>query len=302
MKLYDLIIIGGGPAGLTAAVYAARKMMKTLLVSENIGGQPLKSSAIENYLGYSYISGIELVAKFTEHVEKFSIEKELAKVNKVTKLNNDFKVIAKDKTFKGKTVIIASGKSPRYLNVPGEKEFFGRGVTYCATCDAPLFSGMDVAVIGGGNAALDAASQLALIASKVHIISLSSWTGDPITQKKIKEFKNVHPWIGYQTLQIEGDKFVQGIVIEKIESGEKKKIPLQGIFVEIGSIPNSQIVEGLVELNEQKEIIVNCKCETNVPGLFAAGDVTNVPEKQIIIAAGEGAKAVLSASKYLLET
>lgn len=297
-KIYDLVIIGAGPAGITAAVYAARKKMDPLVVTKDIGGQASLSGDIQNYTGYQFITGPELAIKFEEHMRKFNFEiKENEEVKELISKKGTFLVKTDKDNYQAKTVIVASGKRSRELGVTGEREFRNKGLTYCATCDGPLFAGRDVAVIGGGNSALDAALQLTKIANKIYVINITdNLTGDGIMQGKIRADKKVFIFNNSRVKKILGDSFVQAIKIE--EDKEEKVLDVQGIFVEIGLIPNSEFASYL-EKNERKEIIVNQRNETNVPGIFAAGDVTNVPEKQIIIAAGEGAKAVLSTFRYL---
>lgn len=297
-KIYDLIIIGAGPAGITAAVYAARKKMDILVITKDIGGQASWSGDIQNYTGYQFISGPELAIKFEEHMRKFDFEiKENEEVKEVTSRNEKLFIKTDKDNYQTKVAIVASGKKSRELGVPGEQEFKNKGLTYCATCDGPLFAGRDVAVIGGGNSALDAALQLIKIVNRIYIINFTdNLTGDGIMQEKIRANKKVSIFNNSRVKEILGDSFVQAIKIE--EDKEEKTLDVQGIFVEIGLIPNSDFAVDL-EKNERKEIVVNQRNETNIPGVFAAGDVTNVPEKQIIIAAGEGAKAVLSAFRYL---
>lgn len=297
-KIYDLVIIGAGPAGITAAVYAARKKMDPLVVTKDIGGQASLSGDIQNYTGYQFITGPELAIKFEEHMRKFNFEiKENEEVKELISKKGTFLVKTDKDNYQAKTVIAASGKRSRELGVSGEREFRNKGLTYCATCDGPLFAGRDVAVIGGGNSALDAALQLTKIANKIYVINITdNLTGDGIMQGKIRADKKVFIFNNSRVKKILGDSFVQAIKIE--EDKKEKVLDVQGIFVEIGLIPNSEFASSL-EKNERKEIIVNQRNETNVPGIFAAGDVTNVPEKQIIIAAGEGAKAVLSTFRYL---
>lgn len=300
--MYELVIIGGGPAGMTAAVYAARKKLNSLIVTPSFGGQALYSVEVENYLGYHFVSGQELMARFQEHMARFPLDTELASVVELKKKNEgSFSVKTdRDKEFEAKTIVIASGKIPRKLQVPGEDRFLNRGVTYCVTCDGPLFAEMDVAVIGAGNAALDAALQMSKISSKVSLISLEAWRGDEITQEKVRSASNVAPFIGYDPIRISGQDLVESIVIKEVATGNEVEIPVRGIFVEIGSLPATSFCRDLVELNEHGEIVINCHNETSVPGVFAAGDVSAIPEKQIIIAAGEGAKSVLNAYKYLI--
>ncbi|MFA5142658.1 MAG: FAD-dependent oxidoreductase [Candidatus Omnitrophota bacterium] len=296
--LYDLIIIGAGPAGITAAVYAARKRMDFVVITNDIGGQTAWSGDIENYTGYQFVTGPDLVNKFEEHMKKFDVSvREGEQVADIKKKGGDIIVKTDKGEYEARAVIIASGKISRQLGVPGEKEFKNKGLTYCATCDAPLFSGKDVAIIGGGNSALDAALQLIKIARQVYIINIASQMGgDAVMREKVTANGKVKVLNNAQVTAISGDKMVTAIKIK--QEGKEREIPVEGIFVEIGLSPNSGFAK-VVETNEQGEIKVNCRNQTNVPGIFAAGDVTDVPEKQIIIAAGEGSKAALSAFKYL---
>jgi len=299
--MYDLIIIGAGPAGITASVYAARKKMDFLVISKDIGGQTALSGDIENYTGYQFITGPELTVKFEEHMRKYGTGlKEGEEVTEIKKKGSVVSVKTDKGAYEAKTAIIASGKRSKELGVPGEKEFKNRGLTYCATCDGPLFSGKDVAVIGGGNSGLDATLQLVRIANHVYLINAASGlTGDAIMQEKIKKNDKVSILNNTQITAVLGDKFVKEV---KTKGEDKEKsLAVQGVFVEIGLIPNSEFTKG-PDKNEQGEIKVNSCNETNIPGIFAAGDVTDVPEKQIIIAAGEGSKAVLSVFKYLMQT
>jgi alkyl hydroperoxide reductase subunit F len=299
--MYDLIIIGGGPAGMTAAVYAARKRLNTLLLSKDIGGQVNWALDVENYMGYQFIEGAELIHKFEKQVEQFPIDLKVGEVvSKLLRKDSVFEVRTDSgATYEAKAVIIATGKRPRQLNVPGEEKFKGKGVTYCATCDGPLFSGMKVAVIGGGNSALEAADDMVKIAEHVYLVSLTPLTSDPILIDRVKAAKNLTMLLEHEVLVITGDKFVDGVRVRDLKSKEEKELKVRGVFVEIGLIPNSELSRGVSAQNQIGELEVNCADETDVPGLFAAGDVTNVPEKQIVIAAGEGAKAALRAHRYL---
>ncbi len=295
----DLIIVGAGPAGITAAVYAARKKLDFSVFSKDIGGQAAWSGDIENFTGYQFITGPDLAQKFKEHLEKFNFDlQEGVEVSKVERNKQFFDVITSgSERFAAKTLILASGKRPRFLSVPGESEYKNRGVTYCATCDGPIFSNKVVAVIGGGNSALDAALQMMRIASHVYLINITDkLTGDPAMQEKIIAAKNVEISNSSKVLEVFGEKFVKGIKVETM--GEVREIQLEGVFIEIGSVPNSDMID-FVDKNQLQEIVINCANETSAPGVFAAGDVTNVPEKQIIVAAGEGAKATLAAFRYL---
>lgn len=299
--MYDMIIIGAGPAGLSASIYAARKQLKTLLVSTDIGGQINNTLGIENYLGYQFIEGPELIDKFNTQIDKYPIEQKIGdKVIRLDKVKGGFQVITEDGTkYKSKVAIFAAGKKPKKLNIPGEAEFTSKGVSYCAICDGPVFARKRVAVIGGGNSALEAVLDLVKITEHVDMVSLTQLTGDRVLIDQLKGFKNLDTYIEYKTQKIEGKVFVTSMTIEEIKSKEKKKLNLSGVFIEIGMVPNSEPVKQLIKLNKFGEVPVNCSCETELAGLYAAGDVTNVPEKQIVVAAGEGAKAVLQAHRYL---
>lgn len=296
--IYDLVIIGAGPAGITAAVYAARKKMNFLVVTRDIGGQAAWSGDIENYTGYQFVTGPELAMKFEEHMRKYDFKiKENEEAAEVSK-KEDLVFIRTDKeSYRARTAIIASGKRSREMGVPGEKEFKNRGITYCATCDGPLFSGKDVAVIGGGNSALDAALQLIKIANHVYIINITpDLRGDGIMLEKVRQSEKVSIMNSTRVKSVLGDKMVSAVKVERDKKEETLKV--EGVFVEIGLIPNSDFVIG-PDKNELGEVKVSPRNETSVPGVFAAGDVTDVAEKQIIIAAGEGSKAALSAFRYL---
>jgi len=297
----ELIIIGGGPAGMTAAVYAARKQIDALLISKDIGGQALWSASVENYMGYQYIEGFELMAKFEEQMKQFPVEQKIGQeVAALSRQNAGFEVrTANGESYQAKAVIVATGKRPRQLNVPGEERLKGRGVTYCAICDGPLFAGQKVAVIGGGNSALEAADDIVKIAEHVYLVSLTPFTGDQALIDKIRDASNLTAFLEHEVAAIDGESLVEAITIRGIKGGEEKRLEVGGVFIEIGMIPSSDLSKGIVRLNELGEIEINCATDTGIPGLFAAGDVTNAPEKQILVAAAEGAKAALQAHKYL---
>ena len=297
-KIYDIIIIGAGPAGITASVYAARKRMDLLVLTGDIGGQTTWSGDVENYTGYQFITGADLAAKFEEHMKTYKVPvKQGEEVTAIRKEGNVVIVNTQKAEYRAKTVVIASGKRSKELGVPGEKEFRNKGITYCATCDGPLFAGKDVAVIGGGNSALDAVLQLVNIASRIYVINITrELQGDAIMREKVAASDKVTVFNDAKVTEVLGDKFVKAVKMEK--DGTERTLDVQGVFSEIGLVPNSGFAEGFGK-NELGEIKVNCRTETNVPGIFAAGDVTNVPEKQIIIAAGEGAKAALEAFRYI---
>jgi alkyl hydroperoxide reductase subunit F len=299
--MYELIIIGAGPAGMTAAVYAARKKLNTLLISYDIGGQVLWTAGVENYMGYQFIEGPELMQKFEEQVKQFPIDMKTGeRVSSLSQTNGGFKARTdKGESYQARAAIIATGKRPRQLNVPGEEKLRGRGVTYCAICDGPLFAGENVAVIGGGNSALEATEDMVKIAEHVYLVSLTPLTGDQMLIDKVKDTNNLTMFLEHEVLEIKGESRVKGIKIRDLKSKQERELDVGGIFIEIGLIPNSESFKGIVHLNSLGEIEVNCANETGVTGLYAAGDVTNVPEKQIVVAAGEGAKAALKAHRYL---
>lgn len=301
--MYDVLIIGAGPAGLSAGVYCARKMMDTLVVSSNIGGQATWSWEVENYLGYQLITGVELVERFREHLDVFKVELWEGR-NAVSLAANrgGFTVVTdRDGELSARMVIVASGKIPRLLGVPGEDTYRGRGVAYCSTCDGPLFRGKKVAVVGGGNSALDAALQLNQIAEKVYLVAAEdSLGGDEIRRNQVMAAGKVEVLLSSRVTAIRGETFVKAIDLDR--GGENSALEVSGVFIEIGSIPSTSFLPPEVELNELGEVVIDSNNRSSVPGLFAAGDVTNVVEKQIIIAAGEGAKAALSAYSWLVES
>jgi len=302
-KIYELIIIGGGPAGLTAAVYSARKRIDTLLVTKDIGGQVVLTAEVENYMGYEYITGKELIEKFKQQVYQFPIAiKENTEVIQIEKEDKIFTVgTSAGENYRSKAIIIASGKRSRPLNVNGEKELVGRGVSYCSVCDAPLFAERDVAVIGGGNSGLTAVVDLIKIAHKIYLIEFfPSLMADSVLVDRAEKSGKVEIFSGYEVVEILGKEKVSSIKIKSRQTGGIEILTVQGVFIEIGLIPNSGFVKDVVKLNDRGEIIVDCACRTNMSGVFAAGDVTTVPEKQIVVAAGEGAKAALGAYGYLL--
>lgn len=299
--MYELIIVGGGPAGMTAAVYAARKKLNTLLISKDIGGQPLTTSAVENYMGYQFIEGPELMAKFEEQVRQFPIDVQSGReVRRVCPVDGGFDVeVGGGEHYRAKAVIVATGKRPRELAVPGEERLRGRGVSYCAVCDGPLFARKRVAVVGGGNSALEAANDLVRLAEHVYLISLTPLTGDQVLIDRLEGVPNISFFLEHEVLEIVGQNVVEALTIRDLKTGAQRRLEVAGVFVEIGLVPNSDLLRGVAQINKEGEVVVNCLNETGIPGLYAAGDVTNVPEKQIVVAAGEGAKAALQAHRYL---
>ena len=300
--IYDLIIVGGGPAGITAGIYGARYKLKTLLITKDFGGQIAKKAVpIENYPGFKEISGLELIQKFKEHLEKFKIDTEIDLVIKIEK-NKNFSVLTKNgKKFESKSVIIASGADPRPLKVQGEKEFIGKGVSYCTVCDAPLFKEKTAAVIGGGNAGFEAAIALSRWAKKIYILEYGERVmADLENQELAKKMGKVEIITNALLKEIKGERFVNAIIYQDRKTGENKELKVEGVFVEIGSQPASSFAGDLVDFNEKGEIKVDFETfQTKTPGLFAAGDVNEGKYKQIVTAAGEGAKAALAAAEYL---
>ncbi len=300
--MYDLIIVGAGPAGMTAAIYAARQKLKFLILSLDIGGQMSWSAEVDNYPGVPDQSGIALVQKFNKHLKDYKIEIKTAEVVKVERKGKLCIVKTKRGKYECKAVIIASGKKPRKLNVEGEEKLVGKGLSYCATCDAPLYKNKDVAIIGGGNSGLEAALFLAKHARKVYVLDIQKkLMGEPYLKGKVKEERKISVITEARTTEILGSKTVSGLKYE--QRGQEKKLAVQGIFVEIGLITEADFIK--VKKNKWKEIMIFRSTRTHeenmtsLPGIFAAGDCTDIPSKQIIVAAGEGCKAALAAFDYI---
>lgn len=303
--LYDIIIIGGGPAGAAAAVYTTRKRLKTLLITEKFGGQSVVSSSIENWIGEPTISGSELSERLRKHVQAQSnIEIEEQKVTEVVEGPNCTYEVKSDRggSYRSKALIVASGAHRRRLQIPGENEFDGKGVAFCSTCDAPFYNGLDVAVVGSGNSALETVVDLLPYAKKVYsIIRSEKLKGDPINQVKVAQSEKVQVIRDAEVKEIVGNQNVTGLRYKSRKAGESKELAVSGVFVEIGLIPNSEFIRGLVDMNEAGEIVVDhATGQTSKIGIFVAGDVTNDPFKQNNIAAGDGARAALSAYDYVL--
>jgi len=302
--MYDLIIIGGGPAGVAAGVYAARKKIKTLLIAKEFGGQSMVSADVQNWIGTKSISGFEL-AQMLEHHVRAQEDIEVLSDELVTTVSGDTAkfIIGTEsgKQFESKTLLLTSGSRRRKLGILGEKEFDGRGVVYCSTCDAPIFKGKEVAVIGGGNAGLEAARDLLPYASKIYLLHRGdTLKGDLLTQEKVKADPKVSIILSAQMEEVFGASFVEGLRYTDSISGERRELAVQGVFVEIGSLPNSDFVKGLVALNQYGEITVDHKTQrTSLLGIWAAGDVTDVLYKQNNISAGDAVKAVLNIYDYL---
>jgi len=299
--MHDIIIVGAGAAGMSAAIYACRRKLKTLVISADIGGQTLLTSHIDNYPGIYDLSGPALMKKFSDHMRKYGPDFVPGKVVKLEKEGDNFIVkLANEERYESKAVILAYGKIPRTLGIEGEERFMGRGVSTCAICDAPLFQDKIVAVVGGGNSALEAALSLADIAKKVYLIHRrKEFRGDEVTQDKIKTSKKIELVLEHIPKEIKGERFVERLIIENINDKSVKELHVWGVFLEIGYIIKADFIEGLVKTNEKNEIIINNLCETSCPGIFAAGDNTDVPYKQTVVSAGEGVKAALTAYGYV---
>lgn len=300
--LYDLIIIGAGPAGMTAAIYAARRKIKFLILSLDIGGQMGWSSEVDNYPGLPDTTGIEIVNRFNKHLKDYNIKVKLGEVVKLSKRGKICVIKTKKGVYETKAVIVACGKKPKKLGVPGEEEFINKGISYCATCEAPLYKDKRVVVIGGGNAGLEAALFLAKHAKKVYILEMQpKLGGEPYLKDRVLADKKISVITGAKTKEVLGNKFISGLKYEKQD--EEKILKIEGIFVEIGLITEVSFTN--VKKNKWDEIMIFRSTKTHeenltsLPGVFAAGDVTDIPSKQIVAAAGEGCKAVLAAFDYI---
>lgn len=303
-EIFDTIIIGAGASGITAAIYAVRKNLKVLMLTKNIGGQAALSGDVENYPGFTMITGAELARRFREELMNFENQglwvKEGVEVVDLSGADPDFMVKTSDGgAYHGKTVIIASGRIPKMLNIPGEKEFYGKGVATCTACDAPFYKDKDVAIVGGGNSALDAAYTLEKVARSVTIINITeALRGDEILLKKVNTSPKVKILNDHEALEILGDQVVGGIKIKDRKSQLEQILPVSGVFVEIGWSP-STLFDKLTDKNERGEIEVDEYGATSVPGIYACGDVNNIWGEQIVIAAGEGAKTALRVAEHL---
>jgi alkyl hydroperoxide reductase subunit F len=303
---YDVVIVGGGPAGASAAVYSARKGIRTALVAERFGGQVMDTLGIENFISVKATEGPKLVSALEEHVKDYEVDIiNLQKVRKLFKNGGPFYEVQLESGAKldSKSVILATGARWRELGVPGEKEFRGKGVAYCPHCDGPLFKGKKVAVIGGGNSGVEAAIDLAGIVGSVTLVEFApSLKADQVLINKLNSLPNVEIILNAETKNIFGETKVVGFNYIDRQTNQEKSINVEGIFVQIGLIPNTDWLKGTLALNQYGEIEVNQKGETSLPGVFAAGDVTTTPYKQIIIAMGEGSKAALGAFDHLIRS
>lgn len=298
--IYDLIIIGGGPAAINAGLYALRKGLTTAIICKNFGGHVKDTVNIENYLGFLNIDGYDLMEKFKDQLLQFdcsvhefveAIKVETGEIKKVTTDDNN--------VYRSRTLLIATGSNHRILKVPGEKELFGMGLSYCAICDGPLFRGREVAIAGGGNSAVGAAIDLSKTCKKIMIIHRSKFRADKVLRDRLAMCSNIEIYLEHQILEVLGKDSVEGVRALDKKAGKEKIIATDALFIEIGLVPNSSFVKGVVDINEFGEIEIDNTGATSYPGIFAAGDVTTSPFKQIVIASSEGAIAALSASEYI---
>ena len=305
---FDVLVVGGGPAGAAAAIYAARKGIRTGVAAERFGGQVLDTMAIENFISVQHTEGPKLASALEAHVREYEVDiMNLQRATKLVPAGADGLVevqLENGASLKSKTVILSTGARWRQMNVPGENEYRNKGVAYCPHCDGPLFKGKRVAVVGGGNSGIEAAIDLAGIVSHVTVLEFDSkLRADQVLQAKLNSLPNVKVVLNAQTTEVLGDgQKVTGLVYTDRVGGDSHRVELEGIFVQIGLLPNTDWLKGTVELSPRGEIIVDAKGQTSIPGVFAAGDVTTVPYKQIVIAVGEGAKASLAAFDHLIRT
>nr|WP_321409129.1 FAD-dependent oxidoreductase [uncultured Carboxylicivirga sp.] len=299
-QIYDLIIIGGGPAGLTAAVYASVLKIDTFFITSDIGGQAIDTSKIKNYMGFDFISGPMLINKFKDQfLKEHYLSHKIDRVVKLERMNNIFEITTlEQQKLLARAVIVASGMKKRKLSIPGEDRLQRKGICYSSVHDIDMFKGSNVSVVGGGNSGVQTAHDLQQIGCNVTLITMGKMIADPKNIEKIKD--NVKIIEEHIITEIQGEDSVEGISIKSEQTGETIYIPCKGVFIQVGFLPNTEFCKDLVNLNEKGEIIIDAECSTSTEGLFACGDVTNV-YKRIIIASGEGAKAVLSAKKYLLD-
>lgn len=300
-RQYDVIIIGGASAGLSAAIYTSRQGLRTLIITKDIGGQALLTDTIENYPGFKSGGGSELMNSFREQAEKYGTS---FVYEEVTELNyaedSCFEIVTNRTSYETCALILAFGKTPRDLGVPGEPEFKGKGVSYCAICDGPLYSEKTVAVIGSGNPALDATAMLESIAKKVFMVHRGQKpVGDASLIERLRSSSKVEFVGSAQVRELRGDRKVKKVILEQGQEKKEKEVEVDGVFVEMGYVTRTEFLKDILELNGLGEIVVSKDCTTSMPGIFAAGDITDIPFKQAVISAGMGATAALSAYNYV---
>ncbi len=300
---YDLIIVGGGPAGLTAAVYASTMKMNVFLIAKDLGGQAVDSTKIENYMGYDFITGPQLIEKFQDQlVRSHYIDHVISEVEKIEPVEEGFRITTSELiTYAAEAVIITTGMTRKKLGADGEERFQRKGVFYGNIQDLSFAQDKDVAVIGGGNSALQLVENLHSMARSIHLVSATELTADPAIIERVRHLPGLDVYEEYKVVEFAGDESLSGLTIRKMAGEETVSLRAEGVFIAIGFKPNSGLVSRLVDMNDQGEIKINPDCSTSFPGIFAAGDITNAFGKRIIIASGEGAKAALAARQYLLD-
>ena len=301
-RVWDVAVVGGGPAGLSAALYAARKNLSTILITMDLGGQVGITHLVTNYPGLPVIEGPELVRLMFEQAYMYGLERLIGERVTGVRVEGRAKVLElqSGKEVKARSVIVASGAQKRKLDIPGEDEFAGRGVVYCSTCDGPFYRDKTIAIVGGGNSAMEAAIEMSGIARKVYVVSRGEWSGDDVLVDKASSAREIKKLVGYEPLEITGGEVVEKLRLRNLKKGTERTLSVDGVFIEVGLSPNSDPLLDLVNTNQRGEIVVDAMGDTGVRGVFAAGDVTATKDKQIVIAAGEGAKAALAAFDYLI--
>ncbi len=296
--MHQLVIVGGGPAGISASIYAQRKRMDFVLITRDVGGQVIKAGEIENYLGYAMVDGVSFVQKMIEQMEKLGVGALLDEVVRIDRMEEGFLLkTLSGKEFATKRVLFCTGAEHRKLQVPGEREYTGRGVSYCYTCDAPFFRDVDVLVVGGGNSGFEAVDQLINYARRIYLMEIGEqFRADEVLREKVLSSQKVVPLLRHRVLEIRGnERGVKSVLVEDLRGKRVYELEVEGVFVEVGLKPNSELAKSLGVLTTQREeIIIDCNNRTSERGIYAAGDCTNIFAKQIITAAGEGAKALLS--------
>ncbi len=301
-RVWDVAVVGGGPAGLTAALYAARKNLSTILITLDLGGQVGVTHLVTNYPGLPVVEGPELVRLMFEQAYMYGLERMIGERVTGVRVDGRAKVLdlQSGKEVRARAVIVASGAQKRHLEIPGETEFSGRGVVYCSTCDGPFYRDKTIAIVGGGNSALEAAIEMSGIAGKVFVVSRGEWSGDEVLKDKAGSAPGVKKLVGYEPVEILGHEVVEKLVLRNRKSGKNRTLKVDGVFIEVGLSPNSDLMLDLARTNQRGEVVVDETGDSGVRGVFAAGDVTVGKDKQIVIAAGEGAKAALAAFDYLI--
>ncbi len=298
--IYDVIVVGGGPAGLTAAIYAGRKLLRTLVLTQDIGGQLLLTAYIENFPGYTGYIGMGLAETMGEQAKRFGAEIVIGEVTRIDKADGSFRVSSSAGDFEGRAVIVTGGSVHRKLGVPGEERLLGRGVSVCATCDGPFARGRTVALIGGGNAALQSAVFLSKLASKVYVIHRrDQFRGDGVLVDEVGCLKNVETLLGTIVTEITGEKKVEGLRLKDAKTGEVTDLRVEMVFIEVGRDVKLDYAKHLFTTNSHGQVVTDKEGRTSCEGIFAAGDITDLPWGQAVIAAGAGATAALSAYEYL---